>query len=118
MSLNRSNIWNEAQNKVTYVVNDLHKYVSEDIVYESLLRRGVFKWLSVRRHLIKLKNKWKTDICGLQKKKTEYEKGYLAALEKCRQEVRELCHSDRWTAPDYDGKACKWLKEYENKVHS
>ena len=124
--MNRSNIWNFAQNKPSLVVDDLIEMLGhtelgyhmdqeyekglKSNLYSVLLKRGVFKWLAVRRDLIKLKNAWKQEIVGLQGRKTEYQKGYLKALEKCRADVRALCHSDRWRAPDNDRRAQKWLK--------
>ena len=97
------NIWNFAQNKPSLVVKDiiaLYPEVNPDDIYEILLRRGVFKWLSVRRDLIKLKNIWKEEITKLNRRKTKEEKGYYKALIKCRKEIRSFCHSDRWRAPD------------------
>ena len=103
-------IWQEKQNKPTYVVRDLSKFgVPPEAVYDSLLRRGVFKWLSVRRDLIRLKDGWKGEIRNLNRKKSDWEKGYLVAMEKCRKEVRELCHGDRWVAPDHDREALRYL---------
>ena len=117
--MNHKTIWNEEQNKPTLVVRDLSSFVSPDIVYESLLRRGVFKWLSVRRDLIKIKNVWKsrvTESIKVQKSctnhKAEYWRGYRKAVEECRAEVRQMCHSDRWRAPDFDREANNWLNKY------
>lgn len=107
-------IWWEAQNKPTLVVRDIcERYpdVDPDFVYRVLLRRGVFKWLAVRRHLIRLKDLWKVEVRELNRKKTEREKGHLAALERCRAEVRALCHGPRWEAPDHDRHARRWLEE-------
>ncbi len=120
--LDRKSIWNERQNRPTLVVRDLVEYAPPEVVYESLLRRGVFKWLAVRRSLIKLKNAWKCEIVGLyslQKQHTKkdsdywYWRGYREAMEQCRKEVRRLCHSDRWQAPDIDKPSQRWLKQYE-----
>lgn len=112
--MNANTIWSEAQNKPTLVVRDLAAYgVDPAIVYESLLRRGVFKWLRVRRELIRLKDAWKADIRSLNRKKSEWEKGYLAAMERCRKEVRALCHSERWVAPDNDRAAVEYLNKRE-----
>lgn len=105
-------IWKFKQNKPSLVVDDItSKYpdVDPDFVYGCLLRRGVFKWFSVRRDLIKLKEAWKEEIVRLNRKKTDKEKGYHKALIKCREEVRELCHSDRFVAPDFDRRANIYL---------
>ena len=40
-----------------------------------------------------------------------YLRGYLKATEECRAEIRDMCHSDRWRAPDFDKEA----QEYLNK---
>ena len=99
MSPTKSNIQNFAQNKPTLVVKDIiEKYpnIDTDFIYEVLLKRGVFKWLAVRRKLIKLKDVWKTEVRKLNEKnyRTDKEKGELRTLIKCRAEIRKLCHSD------------------------
>lgn len=119
--ITRKDIWQQAQNKPTLVVRDLADYAPADVVYESLLRRGVFKWLSVRRDLIALKDAWKAivtqTISTLHAAKSTphntyevaYWRGYLRAYEECRAQVRGLCHSERWRAPDCDAGAQAWL---------
>lgn len=114
--MNKSTIWNEKQNKPTYIVRDLAQYVDADTVYEVLLRRGVFKWLTARRKLIKLKNTWckrVTESIARQKalsgNAVAYERGYRKAIEECRAEVRAICHGERWEAPDFDRDAMRWL---------
>lgn len=112
MNCTKENIWNFAQNKPSLVVKDIiEKYpnVDPDFVYEVLLRRGIFKWLAVRRELIKLKNTWKEEITNLNRKKTKEEKGYYKALLKCRADIRKLCHSDRFRSPDFDSGANRFL---------
>ena len=114
MNINIKNIWLFAQNKPTLVVRDiLERYpdVDPDFVYEVLLKRGVFKWLAVRRDLIKLKDEWKVVIRDMNHKKTPYQKGYHAAMIKCRAQIRKLCHSERFRAPDFDKHAINFLKE-------
>jgi hypothetical protein len=124
MKMNPSDIWMERENKPSYVVDDLAEYCPADIVYESLLRRGVFKWLAVRRDLIRLKDQWGWKITAqialvrMHKRhndvyKLGYERGYLKAMEECRAEIRYLCHSARWRAPDNDRRAIKWLEKQE-----
>lgn len=145
MKINRRNIWNFSQNKPSQIVEDFlslikpYRFLDGPIsksgktyseirwagdVYEILLRRGVFKWLAVRRKLIKLKNKWKEDetrilesggSCqvGGKNRSPEYMRGYLAATRAHRADVRALCHSDRWQVPDHDSKAKQWLEKYE-----
>lgn len=107
------NIWNFAQNKPTLIVEDIvRKYpnVDPNFVYEVLLKRGIFKWLAVRRDLIKLKNEWKNEITKLNRKKTLKEKGYYHALLKCRAQVRKLCHSERFRCPDFDSRGNQYLE--------
>ena len=118
--MNEKSIWNEKQNKPTLIVCDLEPYADSDVVYEILLRRGVFKWLSARRKIIRLKNEWKDKITisiAEQKetdswKKKEWLRGYRKGLEECRAEVRTICHGTRWEAPDFDSKAKEWLNTY------
>ena len=113
----KNNIWDYRQNKPHYIVEDIiKKYPNVDpsIIYSILLKRGVFKWFSVRRLLIKLKHNWKKEIAELNKnKKIPYLKGFLKGIMKCSKEVNELCHSERWQAPDNDTKAQKYLKKQE-----
>lgn len=106
----------EKQNKPSLIVKDIiDKYpdINPDFIYEILLKRGVFKWLSVRRDLIKYKDILKNKITKLNRKKTSKEKGYLVGLEECRKRIRELCHSERWVAPDFDKKANKFLISFK-----
>jgi Leu/Phe-tRNA-protein transferase len=128
MRTNPKTIWELAQNKPSLVVKDVLKLsrssffeMTEDRLYQILLNRGVFKWLAVRRDLIKLKDKWKRSVTACLAWKKEFKrtkewrryyfvKGYQAALEQCRAEVRALCHSQRWRAPDNDRKAQEWLE--------
>lgn len=123
--LTPTSICNIKQNKPTLVAKDLLEFgIPIDITLKILLARGVFKWLAVRRRLIKLKDIWKTRITAAQDKVVElkptsythdlgYWRGYLKAYEECRKEVRELCHSDRWQAPDFDEEANRFLKRLE-----
>lgn len=116
--VNPSNIWTYKQNKPTLVVRDLAQYgVPAAGAYAILMARGVFKWLAVRRDLIKLKDRWKGKLKqalaeqqGNGSSSQQYWKGYRKALEECRKDVRLLCHSERWRAPDFDGGAWKWMK--------
>jgi len=113
--MNNKTIWMEKQNKPTLIVKDIiNKYpnIDENFIYEVLLKRGVFKWLSVRRDLIKYKDILKDKIRNLNRKKNNKEKGYLKGLEECRKNIRAMCHSDRWVAPDFDKKANLFLNKY------
>ena len=115
--VNRKTIWNFAQNKPSLIVKDITEQypdVNEDFVYEVLLRRGVFKWLSVRRNIIKLKDEMRDEVSRLNRKKNIREKGYYEALLKYRAKIRALCHSDRWVAPDFDRRANEFLGRMED----
>ncbi len=118
MNCTQKTIWNFAQNKPSLVVKDIiEKYpdVDPDFIYEVLLKRGVFKWLNVRRELIRLKNIWRDEISALNRKKTMKEKGYYHAMLKCRAAIRKLCKSERWVAPDFDSKAVVYLRGKERR---
>lgn len=126
--LTPKSIWLLKQNKPSYIVADLLYFgVPKEITYKVLLARGVFKWLSVRRLLISLKDIWKDRIketlvnISKAKKQRDKEKlyfyrGYLKAMEECRKEVRALCHSERWQAPAFDQSAQLFLKELEDNL--
>lgn len=115
--------WQIRQNKPRLIARDLAHYgVPHDVTYGVLLARGVFKWLAVREKLIRLKYTWKERVNGtlseLRAHKASqvndpyelgYLRGYLTAVQECRREVRKLCHSDRWQAPD-DREAQKFLE--------
>lgn len=121
--LNPKNIWEWKQNKPTLIAKDLTKYgVPKNVTYQVLLQRGVFKWLAVRRDLIKAKDMWKAEITDTIERIREakkngrygdlmYLRGYLKALETCRGEVRAMCKSEQWRAPDFDSGAKEFLEK-------
>ena len=120
--LNHKDIWNLAQNKPTLIAKDLERFgVPRPVTHAILLARGVYKWLAVRRDLIKLKNEWRDELTGLyikaQRRKgtPEHQRilGRIEALEMCRAQVRALCHSERFRAPDFDREANRFLAELE-----
>jgi len=118
--LDPKSIWGIKQNKPSLVADDLEKYgVPRAVSYSILLARGIFKWLAVRRDLIKLKNIWRDRLTVAYRTQetdnTEWRKGYIAALEECRKEVRALCHSERFRAPDFDHKANEFLNILQSK---
>lgn len=110
-------IWNIEQNKPSLIARDLQAFgVPPEATHSILLARGVYKWLSVRRRLIRLKDAWKSRVVETLAKlkaakqpcndyEVGYLRGYLKAYEECREEVRALCHSERWQAPDFDRQA-------------
>jgi len=120
--LNPRDIWNIGQNRPSLIARDLeHWGVPPRVTYAILLGRGVFKWLAVRRDLIKLKNVWKSritqTIADIRRAKQDrdplrlaYLRGYLRAYEEARGEVRTLCHSSRFRAPDCDKGAQRFLQ--------
>ena len=118
MDCNRKTIWNFAQNKPSLIVKDIteeYPEVDPNFIYKVLLQRGVFKWLTVRRELIKLKASICDEVRKLNHRKTPREKGYHEAIIKCRKSIRNLCHSERWVAPDFDKKAKKYLANLETR---
>lgn len=116
-------IWNVEQNKPSLIADDLAIFgISREITHEILLARGVYKWLSVRRQLIKIKNVWRekltasyTNRRGMSAIDRAYQKGYARAIEECRSDVRAMCHSARWQAPDFDREANKYLSVFERQ---
>jgi hypothetical protein len=114
------NIWNFAQNKPSLIVDDIvaeYPDIDRDFLYEILFRRGCFKWFAVRRDLIKLKNFWRNIIAGNNyHKKDPKLRGKMAQLILCREAVRRLCHSARWTVPDNDSKAIKWFNKKNEEL--
>lgn len=122
LSVCPGNVWGYAQNRPTLIASDLARFgVPRSVTYAILMARGVFKWLSVRRDLIKLKDNWRGESCRLQaaiasalargdRSTAERLRARLTAYDECRFAVRALCHSDRWRAPDFDGPAWEWLR--------
>ena len=120
-SLSPKKIWNLKQNKPSLIASDLKEFgVPANIVYAVLLARGVFKWLAVRRDLIKLKNEWRDALTNMyseagafrgKKGSPRHQRlvGKIEAIEMCRKQIRKLCHSDRFRAPDFDQDARRYL---------
>lgn|SRR5574341_310052 len=139
------------QNKVKYVVNDVvdlfhnmmvpqdEEFVFDDViaqgVNEILLRRGVYKWLAVRRDLIRYKHTLKdlenvmlehthlikamgTALGKEARHNSDYlklrseGKGILKTMQRIRKDLRAMTHSDRLRAPDND----RMAQDYVNKV--
>jgi len=115
------NVWGFRQNRPTLIAQDLEAWgVPRSATYAILLARGVFKWLAVRRDLIRLKNLWAHEAASVRRQiaKAEAEgrahdsarlRERVATLADCRDDIRALCHSERWRAPAFDGAACAWL---------
>lgn len=72
------------QNKPSRIVRDLVALgLTSEQAYEVLLARGVFKWMSVRRSLIKQKDIWKEQINEIQTliRENKQERRSLAQME-------------------------------------
>jgi len=93
------------QNYPDLIVRDLMSEISNsNLVYATLLRRGVNKWLFVRTLLIrykKLVKEWyKEAEKKMQKANNEYAKaywkGYRDAMFKVRADLKALCNTPRY----------------------
>lgn len=117
------NIWHYKQNRPSLIAKDLEAFgVPQNISMRILMARGVCKWLAVRRDIIRLKDKWKSQISSLEQNIRNlkrpgkaydlgYARGYLKALKENRAALRALCHGPRWQMPDIDMKSWKILWE-------
>ena len=112
--IDKKRIWNYDQNIPDLVVDDLIAELdiedtdkNRDIIYSILLKRGINKWLMVRKLLIRLKKLYKEDIkkcqndLNLAKKSknwNEYSKIKIKIkiLYKIREQLKLLCQSPRW----------------------
>ena len=117
-TINKENIWNFEQNKPTLIAKDLEPFgVPREVTHNVLLARGVYKWLAVRRDLIKLKNVWRDRLtecyhaaqANRNPIRGAYLKGYAKGVEQCRKEVRALFRSGRFRAPDFDKEANAYI---------
>ena len=124
MSLTPESIWNYKQNKPRFIARDFELLgIPKNATYKILLTRGVFKWLSARRDIIKLKNIWRDrltalyhcDLTKLTEKEYTERLGRIKATEECRAELRAICHSHRWRAPDFDKEAVRYLESISNQ---
>jgi len=124
-SLTPQSIWQIAQNRPSLVADDLERAgVPRAVTHTILLARGVYKWLAVRRGLIDLKNQWRAELTQLYIAASREPRGSarrreivarIRALEECRAAVRGLCHSPRWSAPDNDREALRFLESYRGE---
>jgi len=69
--MNERTIWNERQNHPELIVQDIAIEVRE-----SLLRRGVNKWLYARRRIIDLKHSMKETARQIEKRPADLPKAY------------------------------------------
>ena len=121
LDVSPANIENYRQNKPSYICQDLEELagVPGQVTAKILMSRGVYKWLSVRRDLIALKDEWRDEIRMLYAQGRMYPRGSkeralvngrIKALEECRGAIRALCHSPRWQFPDHDKYSRKILE--------
>lgn len=141
--IDKKTIYNEKQNYPELVVEDIIKLIEPFIgfleadeqqkeaeddlrnqIYAILLKRGVSKWLFVRKLLIRLKKKYQQEIKNtviiLQDAKNMYKssdtsslcdglsnkeywklKGELKVYTKVREELKLLCDTPRWVVWNY-----------------
>lgn len=121
LAVSPENIWRYEHNRPTLVAEDLERFgVPRSVTYAVLAARGVFKWLAVRRDLIRYKDHLRGEVtrvlAAIRNAKASGNlalvhelRGRLRAYEEVFAAVRALCHSDRWRAPDFDGDAWRWL---------
>lgn len=105
LAVSPDNIWCYPQNRMRLVLRDMERFgVPQEITRRVLLARGVYKWMSCRRDIIKLKDNLKVEIRGLHELSRVIPRGRerdmlmarLHALEEVRAELRGICHSERW----------------------
>lgn len=108
--ITRKNIWNFRQNHPELVVRDLREKLGLNeeqcqVVRDSLLARGVNKWLKVRRDLIAYKKLLKHEIAELEAQRLSLprhspERSKLLAVQNrvraIRKDLKALCMTDRW----------------------
>ena len=112
--IEKSQIWYYDQKIPDLVVDDLINNLdikdnikNRDIIYSILLKRGINKWLMVRKLLIRLKKFYQKDIINCQNEIGEAKKSEnwkrlsnlkekIKLLYKIRSELKILCQSPRW----------------------
>ena len=112
--IDKKQIWNYDQNIPDLIVDDLISELNikdneknRNIIYSVLLKRGVNKWLMVRKLLIRLKKLYQEDIKKCQKDLNEAKisenwnehsnlKSKIKLLDKIREQLKLLCQSPRW----------------------
>ena len=104
------NIWNFRQNHPELVVRDLAEKLNLDeyqqqIVRDSLMARGVNKWLKVRRDLIAYKKLLKHEVARIEKERVALpkwspERKRLLSVQnrvrEIRKDLKTLCMTERW----------------------
>jgi len=104
------NVWQYWQNACRLVLRDcrdlfgLNDAQVADLA-RVLIARGIAKWLRARKTIIRTKDRWKREITTAQEQlrgmsegpQKQRLRGELAALIRCREDVRAICHSERWT---------------------
>lgn len=121
-TIQKKNIWNYKQNYPDLVVDDIVEFLNthpspsnnilRQFIYETLMKRGVNKWLFIRKLIIRLKKRYsylmkqcqdeakKNKIEG-NKNKMYYYMGKARAYEEIRSELKTLCMGPRWVVWNY-----------------
>lgn len=126
--VNRSTIWALEQAKPSLVAEDLAPWgVPSFAVHETLLKRGIYKWLAARRDIIKLKNRIRERLRVAHEEVRKHPRnsrarkrwqGRIETLEWVLREIRAITHSSRWRAPDNDEEAQRYLALFEGHHES
>jgi len=146
--VDRERIWNYEQNVPDLIVDDIIEfwykegfdiYREEEIrnfLYSVLLKRGVNKWLFVRKLLIRYKKLLVEQIHEEEKKMKEakkrkdwkeyyYHKGRLSVLGEVRKDLKLLCCTPRWVIwngkdvgiIDFAGMRESWARKWLDLYH-
>ena len=108
--VNPKYIWSYSQNFPEVVVEDIMNHfrsnseIDRDFLYSTLLKRGINKWLLVRKMLIRLKKLYLEKMKEAQRLENEatntlsamYWKGKAAAYNEIRRDLKLLCVTPRW----------------------
>ncbi len=111
LQVNPCNVAQFRQNLARLVVRDAREILGLDdqqasMVAKILVARGVTKWLNCRKLLLHAKDTWKRQIVNLNTQLTQKNlspltrerlRGRLSELVRCREEVRTICKTNRWT---------------------
>lgn len=128
-NLSPETIWSFRQNHPELVVRDLRDRLELDeeqcqIVRDSLMARGINKWLKVRRDLIAYKKQIKNQIAEIEHdriklpKHSPERKELLIrqnCLKKIRKDLKTMCMTERWQ--EWPTSVSKGLKQM-NSIHA
>lgn len=119
-------LWKVDSELLSYIIHDLEEFgVPNNVVHDILIARGVYKAFSVRRRLIRMQQTILNRIIYLKGERKQITNkhgnssstridyvrigGEIYACETIYNELRALCHSGRWQAPDNDKEAVDYL---------